>query len=98
LSVEVINKKRTNYKSRYDEERKSAAGQVIGGKPFSPGALYLALSNRTTARSFTSDNPIRASEHPPIIDQALWDAVQGQLIGNTAERNPGTAPPPARPL
>jgi hypothetical protein len=29
------------------------------------------LSNRTTARSFTSDNPIRASEHPPIIDQAL---------------------------
>jgi hypothetical protein len=63
LSVEVINKKRTNYKSRYDEQRKSAAGQVIGGKPFSPGALYLALSNRTTARS-----EYMFSELPLILD------------------------------
>ena len=29
-------------------------------------------------------------EHPPIIDQTLWDAVQAQLAANTAERNSGT--------
>jgi hypothetical protein len=27
--------------------------------------------------------------HAPIIDQPLWDAVQTQLAGNTAERNSG---------
>jgi hypothetical protein len=31
-----------------------------------------------------------AGEHAPIIDQPLWDAVQAQLAGNTAERNSGT--------
>ena len=29
-------------------------------------------------------------EHPPIIDQPLWDAVQAQLAANTADRNSGT--------
>ena len=30
------------------------------------------------------------SEHTPIIDQPLWDAVQAQLTSNAAERNSGT--------
>jgi hypothetical protein len=29
-------------------------------------------------------------EHTPIVDQALWDAVQTRLAVNTAERNSGT--------
>ena len=28
-------------------------------------------------------------KHPPIVDQPLWDAVQGQLASNTAERASG---------
>jgi site-specific DNA recombinase len=33
-------------------------------------------------------------EHPPIIDPPLWDAVQGQLGSNTAERNSATCTRP----
>jgi len=29
-------------------------------------------------------------EHPPIIDQPLWEAVQAQLAGHTTQHNPGT--------
>jgi hypothetical protein len=30
------------------------------------------------------------SEHTPIIDPPLWDAVQAQLAGNTTERTSGS--------
>src|SRR5215472_2859934 len=39
----------------------SASGRVIGGKPFSRGALHLILQNRTSAKSFTTDDPIPAN-------------------------------------
>jgi site-specific DNA recombinase len=68
----------------------SAAGRVIGGKPFSRGALYLMLRNRTYRGEIVHKGQSHPSEHPPIIDQPLWDAVQAQLAGNTAERDPGT--------
>ena len=41
-----------------------------------------------------------AGEHPPIIDQPLWDAVQAQLAGNAAaaqlRRQNSAAEPPRR--
>ena len=41
----------------------NASGRVIGGKPFSRGALYLILQNRTYLGEivFTKDNPTPAS-------------------------------------
>ena len=40
----------------------SASGRLVGGKPFSRGALYLMLQNRIfEARSFTRANSILAS-------------------------------------
>jgi DNA invertase Pin-like site-specific DNA recombinase len=69
---------------------KSAAGRVIGGKPFSRGALYLILQNRIYCGEIVHKSQSYPGEHPPIIDQPLWDAVQMQLAGNTAERNSGT--------
>jgi len=54
----------------------SAAGRVIGGKPFSRGALYLMLRNRTYRGEIVHKGQSHPGEHPPIIDQTLWDAVQ----------------------
>jgi site-specific DNA recombinase len=68
----------------------SASGRVIGGKPFSRGALYLMLRNRTYRGEIIHKGQSNPSEHPPIIDQPLWDAVQAQLAGNSGGRNAGT--------
>src|SRR6516164_8010119 len=68
----------------------SAAGRVIGGKPFSRGALYLILRNRIYRGEIVHKGQSHPGEHPPIIDQPLWDAVQAQLAGNSGGRNPGT--------
>ena len=68
----------------------SASGRLIGGKPFSRGALYLMLQNRIYRGEIVHKGQSHPGEHAPIIDQPLWDAVQAQLAGNTAERNSGT--------
>ena len=63
---------------------------MIGGKPFSRGALYLMLRNRTYRGEIVHKGQSHPGEHTPIIDHPLWDAVQMRLAGNTAERNSGT--------
>jgi hypothetical protein len=68
----------------------SAAGRIIGGKPFSRGALYLILRNRIYRGEIAHKGQSYPGEHKPIIDQPLWDTVQAQLVGNTAERDVGT--------
>ena len=68
----------------------SASGRLIGDKPFSRGALYLMLQNRLYRGEIVHKGQSHPGEHPPIIDPPLWDAVQGQLGNNTAERNSGT--------
>jgi site-specific DNA recombinase len=68
----------------------SAAGRVIGGKPFSRGALYLILQNRIYRGEIVHQGQPHPGEHPPIIDQPLWNAVQLRLAGNTVERHSGT--------
>ena len=68
----------------------SASGRVIGDKPFSRGALYLILQNRTYLGEIVHNGQSHPGEHPPIIDQPLWDTVHAQLAGNTGQRNSGT--------
>src|ERR1700732_3721983 len=67
----------------------SASGRLVGGKLFSRGALYLMLQNRTYRGAIVHKGQLHPGEHTPIIDQALWDAVQEQLAGNTATRRCG---------
>src|SRR5947209_5348806 len=67
----------------------SASSRLIGGKPFSRGALYLMLKNRTYRGEIVHKGQSYPGQHAPIIDQPLWDAVQAELAG-TAERNSGT--------
>jgi site-specific DNA recombinase len=68
----------------------SASDRRIGGKPFSRGALYLILQNRTYLGEIVHKGQSHPGEHTPVIDQLLWDAAQAELAGNTAERNSGT--------
>src|SRR6516225_11697770 len=68
----------------------SASGRRIGGKPFSRDALYLILQNRIYLGEIVHKGQSHRGEHPPIIDQTLWEAVQAQLAGHTTQRNPGT--------
>src|ERR1700741_1084037 len=68
----------------------SAAGRLIGGRPFSRGALYLMLRNRTYLGEIVHKGKSHPGDHAPLIDQPLWDAVHSQLADNTAERSSGT--------
>jgi DNA invertase Pin-like site-specific DNA recombinase len=68
----------------------SASGRGVGGRPFSRGALYQVLQNRIYRGEIVHKRQSHPAEHPPIIDQPLWDAVQAQLASNRAERNSGT--------
>src|SRR6476620_3058190 len=68
----------------------SASGRLVGGKPFSRGALYLMLQNRTYLGDIVHKGQFHPGKHTPIIDQPSCDAVQAQLDSNAAERNSGT--------
>src|SRR5215472_12231885 len=68
----------------------TASGRCVGGKPFSRGALYHVLQNHLYRGEIVHKGQSHPGEHTPIVDQPLWDAVQGQLTANTAERNSGT--------
>jgi site-specific DNA recombinase len=68
----------------------SASGRLIGGKPFSRGALYLILQNRLYRGEIVHKGQSHPGEHTPIIDQPMWDTVQEQLAANTAAGNSGT--------
>jgi site-specific DNA recombinase len=72
------------------KSRTSASGRVIVGKPFSRGALYLILQNRTYRGEIVHKGQTHPGEHAPIIDQPLWHTVQAQLASNAAERSSGT--------
>jgi hypothetical protein len=48
------------------------------------------LRNRTYRGEIVHKGQSHPGEHPPIIDQPLWGAVQIRLAGNTTERISGT--------
>jgi site-specific DNA recombinase len=77
------------------KSRTSASGRAIGGKPFSRGALYLILKNRTYLGEIIHKGQSRPGEHRPIVDQAVWEAVQALLAENAVARH---ASPPSRQL
>jgi hypothetical protein len=87
-SVRLLNDK-LEARGIKSKSRTSASGRLWGGKPFSRGALYLMLQNRVYRGEIVHKEQSRPGEHTPIIDQALWDAVQAQLASNAAERNSG---------
>lgn len=60
--------------------------RTTGGKPFARGALYHMLKNRIYLGEIVHKDTAYPGEHPPIIDQPLWDAVAKRLEDNTHDR------------
>jgi hypothetical protein len=55
-------------------------GELCAPVPFSRGGLYQLLSNPVYIGKIRHKDAIYDGEHSAIIDQALWDAVQQQLL------------------
>ena len=64
-------------------------GRASGGLPFSRGALYHLLQNPVYRGMIVHKDKAYPGEHAAIVDQDLWDAVQGKLQANGVERSEG---------
>src|SRR3954470_17058256 len=59
--------------------RNLAGGRTVGGIPFMRGPLGALLRNRFYVGDVVFRGEVCPSEHPPIVDRELFDAVQGRL-------------------
>ena len=71
------------------KRRTDRFGRETGGKPLARGAFYLMLQNRIYRGEIVHKQASYPGEHQPIIDQALWETVQGQLSENRVECRTG---------
>ena len=65
---------------------RDAGGCLAGGKPFSRGALYLLLQNRSIAGCITHQGRVYPGQHDAIVDEELWRIVQDRLADNRRDR------------
>jgi site-specific DNA recombinase len=60
-----------------------------GGRPFSEGHLYRILQNPLYRGLIAHRGKTYPGQHPPIIDEATWEAVQQRLGTNRVARRDG---------
>src|SRR5258708_4056160 len=70
--------------------RTASDGSRYGGQPLSRGALYLMLQNRIYRGEIVHKGKSYPGEHEAIVDEALWNNVQGILAQNRVDRANGT--------
>jgi len=63
--------------------RVTASGKIRGGRPFSRGHLFKLVSNPIYIGQIAHKGVRHRGQHPAIIDQTTWDAVQQRLEANT---------------
>lgn len=68
------------------KHRVSAGGRARGGKRLSRGALYKILSNPVYIGGIRHRDIVHEGRHAAIVDQPIWQAVQGQLADQAAKR------------
>ncbi|WMS45034.1 recombinase family protein [Acuticoccus sp. MNP-M23] len=78
------------------KSRVTAKGRTLGGKPFSRGALFHLLRNRTYLGMTLHRDHAHPGQHPAIVGADLFEAVRRQLDANprrmgTANSDPQTA-------
>ena len=61
-------------------------GRRLGGLPFSRGALFYLLKNPIFVGDIVHRDKVHPGLHPPIVDRALFDAVQLRLAEHTPKR------------
>jgi site-specific DNA recombinase len=57
-------------------------GRAAGDLPFARGHIYKILSNPLYAGAIRHGDVNHPGQHPRLISQKIWDAVQGQLAAN----------------
>jgi site-specific DNA recombinase len=75
--------------------RRMADGAERGGAPFSRGHIYRLLSNPIYAGQIAHKGQRYPGQHLPLIDDAIWTAVQTQLAtsaGNHRRRTSSAEP------
>ena len=84
------------------KRRTTRGGRIIGGRPFSRGALFHLLRNRTYLGLIVHRDEAHQGRHAAIVDTTLFDTVQARLDAERAPSqgpqrpgNPRTAPPGA---
>jgi DNA invertase Pin-like site-specific DNA recombinase len=70
--------------------RTASDGSTYGGRPIATGPLYHLLQNRIYRGEIVHRDKSYPGEHPAIVDDGLWDAVQTVLAGNRVDRANGT--------
>ena len=63
----------------HTKTRHLSNGRTVGGVPFTRGSLGHLLRNRFYIGEVNYKSEICAGEQPPILDRALFDAVQAKL-------------------
>jgi site-specific DNA recombinase len=66
------------------KRRVAETGRMIGGGAFSRGALYYLLRNRVYRGEAVHKGVAHPGEHEAIIDEDLWEAIQGMRPVSTA--------------
>jgi DNA invertase Pin-like site-specific DNA recombinase len=74
--------------------RRYASGQLVGGGRFGKGGLNHLLKNRCYVGEIVHGGQTYTADHAPILDRALFDAVQSRLAANNVEkkRQAGSSP------
>lgn len=78
--------------------RPAKDGEIVAGKPFSRGALFHLLRNPVYIGRIRHKDLVHEGLHPPILERALFDAVQDKLAAHRLRRvggpDPASAPAP----
>jgi hypothetical protein len=68
--------------------RQDRAGRTSGGGLFSRGHLHKILTNPIYIGQIAHKEQVHEGQHPPILDRALWEAVQRRLVSQTQAAGP----------
>jgi DNA invertase Pin-like site-specific DNA recombinase len=91
-SVRLL-KERLDAEGIVSKRRTAADGRPYGGRPFARGALYHMLQNRIYRGEIVHKHRAYPGQHPPIIDEDLWQEVQKTLAANRVDRGAGNDHP-----
>jgi site-specific DNA recombinase len=67
-----------------------SSGKILGGLPFSRGHIYRILSNPLYIGEIAHKAVRHAGQHPPIIDQSIWDTVSALIASNSRQHRART--------
>jgi site-specific DNA recombinase len=70
----------------HSKARTTVNGKMLGGQPYSRGALFHLLQNRVYVGKIVHKDACYPGQHLAIIDSVLFDQVQARLAENRRQR------------